>query len=135
VLLRLPYGQDGEPVGSFAFDESLTASDHERFLWGSPALAFGRILTRAFARDGWAMDPGRDARLAGLPLHVYREDGEAQAMPCTEVLMAESTLRRVAEEGLIALAAFKDTDEAAFYGVRTIAGMRISAIVITGIGP
>jgi type VI secretion system protein ImpC len=122
VLLRLPYGRDGEPVAEFTFDEGLTALDHSRFLWGSPALALGRVLTRAFERDGWGMDPAEDTGLQKLPLHVYREDGEARALPCAEVLMSEETLRRVAEEGFIAVASYKDSDEVRFYGVRTVAG-------------
>jgi type VI secretion system protein ImpC len=125
VLLRLPYGPQGEPVTTFTFDEALVAADHARYLWGSPALAFGQILTRAFAREGWGMEPTADAVLRGLPLHVYREDGEPRALPCAEVLMTEQTIERVMEEGLVVLASYKDRDEARFCGVATVAGTSI----------
>jgi type VI secretion system ImpC/EvpB family protein len=126
LLLRLPYGPRSEPVQAFTFDEGLTTQDHARYLWGNAALAFGRVLTRAFERDAWDLVPGADPWLRGLPLHVYREDGEPRAVPCAEVLMTEATIARVAAEGLMPLAAVRDRDEACFCAVQTVGGGRLA---------
>jgi len=40
------YGPAGEQVAAFPFDEGLTGREHERFVWGSAAPAYGRVLSR-----------------------------------------------------------------------------------------
>jgi len=114
VLLRAPYGSSGEQVTAFPFDEKLTGRDHERFLWGSAALAYGRVLARAFAAEGWDADLERYAVLDGLPVHVWREGGEECVLPCAEVVMSEATVGRVVEEGVMVVAGVRGTDRVAF---------------------
>ncbi len=121
ILLRAPYGTDGDTPASFAFEESVTVSEHDAFLWGSSALALARILVRGYAGDGWEFDASRGAKLTGLPVHVDRADGESTMLPCAEVAMSEATITRVVEEGCIALSWIRDSDEAMFYGVQTLA--------------
>jgi type VI secretion system protein ImpC len=110
VLLRAPYGHAGEAVTTFAFDEGLTGRDHDRFLWGSGALAYGRVLARAFSAEGWDADLDRYAELDGLPVHVWREGGEECVLPCAEVAMSDATVARVAEEGVIVAASVRGQD-------------------------
>jgi type VI secretion system protein ImpC len=114
VLLRAPYGSSGEPMTAFPFDERLTGRDHERFLWGSAALAYGRVLARAFAAEGWDADLERYATLDGIPVHVWREGGEECVLPCAEVVMSEATIGRVVEEGVMVAASVRGTDRVAF---------------------
>jgi type VI secretion system protein ImpC len=114
VLLRAPYGRAGEQVAAFPFEEGLTGRDHERFLWGSGALAYGRVLVRAFAAAGWDADLERYTELDGLPVHVWREGGEECVLPCAEVVMSDATAARVAEEGLMVAASVRGTDRVAF---------------------
>ncbi len=108
VLLRAPYGPGD--VETFPFDEALTGRDHERFLWGSAALAHGRVLARAFAAEGWEAELGRSATLEGLPVYVWLEGGEECVLPCAEVVMSEATIARVVEEGLVVLAGVRGED-------------------------
>jgi len=110
VLLRAPYGSSGELVTSFRFDEGLTGRDHERFLWGHAALAYGRVLARAFAAQGWDAELESYATLDGLPVHVWREGGEECVLPCAEVVMSDATVARVVEEGVLVLASVRATD-------------------------
>jgi type VI secretion system protein ImpC len=113
VLARAPYGRAGEPVTTFPFDEGLTGRDHGRFLWGSGALAYGRVLARAFSADGWEADLNRHAELDGLPVHVWREGGEECMLPCAEVAMSEATLARIVEEGVMVAAWVRGQDRVA----------------------
>jgi type VI secretion system protein ImpC len=122
VLLRVPYGLGGEEVTSFAFDEGVPVDDHAGHLWGSAALAFGRVLVRGFAADGWGFEPLAYGRLERLPLHAGRVDGEERVLPCAEVVMSDATIRAVAEQGLVPLASVRDRDEARFVFVGTVAG-------------
>jgi type VI secretion system protein ImpC len=114
VLLRAPYGSAGEQVAAFRFDEKLTGRDHERFLWGSAALAYGCVLARAFAAEGWDADIERYAESDGLPVHVWREGGEECVLPCAEVVMSDPTVGRVVEEGLMVVAGVRGTDRVMF---------------------
>lgn len=114
VLLRLPYGRSGEQVAAFPFDEGLTGRDHARFLWGSAALAYGRVLVRAFAAEGWEAALERYATLDGLPVHVWREGGEECVLPCAEAVMSDATVARVVEEGVMVAASVRGQDRVAF---------------------
>lgn len=110
VLVRAPYGRAGEPVTTFPFDEGLIGRDHGRFLWGSSALAYGRVLARAFAAEGWDADLDRYSELDGLPVHVWREGGEECVLPCAEVAMSDATVARIVEEGVMVAASVRGQD-------------------------
>jgi type VI secretion system protein ImpC len=110
VLLRAPYGPSGELVTTFRFNEGLTGRDHDRFLWGHAALAYGRVLVRAFAAAGWDAEPESYAVLDGLPVHVWREGGEECVLPCAEVVMSDATVARVVEEAVLVMASVRATD-------------------------
>ncbi len=114
VLLRAPYGPAGEQVSVCPFDERLTGREHEHFLWGSAALAYGRVLVRAFAAEGWDAVLERYATLDGLPVHVWREGGEERVLPCAEVAMSDATAGRVAEEGVMVAVSVRDQDRVTF---------------------
>jgi type VI secretion system protein ImpC len=124
VLLRVPYGPGGEET-TFAFDERVSVADHEGHLWGSAALAFGRVLVHGFVTDGWGFEPLAHGRLEGLPLHADRVGGEERVLPCAEVVMSDATLRAVAEQGVVPLASVRDGDQAQFVYVGTVGGTPI----------
>lgn len=116
VLLRLPYGGAGDRVTSMPFEEVPRADDHEAFLWGSGALAHGRLLVRAFCADGWDADLARHATLDGLPLHVWRDGTEEQVLPCAEVAMHDATIARLVDEGFGVWAWERASDRVTWWG-------------------
>jgi type VI secretion system protein ImpC len=103
MLLRPPYGKEGSTVEEFDFEEMPPGSPHEAYLWGSPAVACAYLLAEAFGRRGWELRPGDVREITGLPLHVYREDGEAQAKPCAEVVLSDRAVEAILERGLMPL--------------------------------
>jgi type VI secretion system protein ImpC len=109
-LLRLPYGAATDQIESFAFEEMPAAPEHERYLWGHPALACACLLGEAFSRDGWNMRPGAVNTIEGLPAHVYRNDGEPQLKPCAEVLLTEEAAEALLDCGFIPLVSIRDSD-------------------------
>jgi len=108
-LLRLPYGQETEPISAFAFEEMVGIPNHEHYCWGHPMFACLVLLVQAFSESGWEMRPGSIKDIEGLPLHVYQDDsGETVTKPCAEVLFTEETVEILLERGLMPLISFKN---------------------------
>lgn len=109
-LLRLPYGRDTDSTEAFDFEEMPGPPAHEDYLWANPALACALLLANAFSDHGWEMHPGLRSEVGGLPLHVYKENGDTETKPCAEVLLTEEAVERTLEAGLMPLVSFKDRD-------------------------
>jgi type VI secretion system protein ImpC len=109
-LLRLPYGRETEPIGPFAFEEMEETRAHTDYLWGNPAFACAYLLAEAFSQDGWNLHAGVIQEIAGLPLHIYRKDGESLMKPCAEALLMERAAERLLDHGLMPLLSFQGSD-------------------------
>jgi type VI secretion system protein ImpC len=120
-LLRLPYGSETDETETFAFEEMPSPPEHERYLWGHPAIACAYLLGDAFSRQGWDFRPGASHTLEGLPVHVYKSDGESQLKPCAEVLMTEEAAITLLDHGFIPLASIKGTDRVRVVSFRSVA--------------
>jgi len=127
-VLRLPYGKEGTETETFAFEEMPTL-DHEAYLWGSGSVLCGLLLAEQFVESGWqfSFDDGKEVH--GLPVHVYREDGEACMKPCAEVRLRETALEALMENGVMVLASLRDRDgvrlqrfQSAANGTKQLAG-------------
>jgi len=104
-LLRLPYGKETASVESFPFEE-MPQSEHKAYLWGNPAFFCAYLLGRSYVAHGWDMNP-LERRIDGLPMHVYKQDGEPAAKPCAEVLLTERQAGDLLQAGFMPLAALK----------------------------
>lgn len=109
-LLRLPYGKDSTTIEQFAFEELPAGAPHEHYLWGNPALICAVLLGQSFTQSGWNLRAGALAEVNGLPVAIYREDGEAMAKPCAEVMLTGRSAERLLDCGLMALQSVKDRD-------------------------
>jgi type VI secretion system protein ImpC len=122
LLMRLPYGRDGEPCERSTFEEMEDGQvQHESLLWGNGAVAAAALLAESFDADGWAMRPGTHRVLDALPFHVRRVDGAAVATPCVELALSERQAARIAERGLMPLAWMKDSDAAQLVRFHSVA--------------
>lgn len=121
ILLRAPYGKGSDPVESFPFEEFLAGKEHEKLLWGNPALACTLALAEQFQRRGWKLEPGLTLDLARMPLFVFDDDGEKAVQPCAEVLLSERAADRVRALGLVAIQSIKGTDSVRVGGIQSIA--------------
>lgn len=110
LLLRLPYGKHADPCELFAFEELAANAHpaHDDLLWGSGAFAAALLVGEGFVESGWALRPGRE--IAGLPLHVYRVNGESFATPCAEMIIGERAAERLLDRGLSPLLTVRDSD-------------------------
>lgn len=120
-LLRMPYGKEGEICDEFPFEEFDGAPRHEDYLWGNGAFAAAYLLGMAYSAMGWQMRPGAVLSMEGLPVHVYREDGEARMKPCAEVYLCERAVEAIHDRGLMALLSSPHSDRVRLTGFRSIA--------------
>lgn len=128
VLMRLPYEDDGTRVDRFCFREEVSGPDRSKYLWGSPAYAFGAVLLRAFAETGWLADirgVQRDVAggglAVGLPTASFRTDKRGVALKSsTDVVVTDHLERELSELGLMPLCDCQDTEFAAFYNCPSI---------------
>jgi type VI secretion system protein ImpC len=123
ILLRLPYGKDTVPVEGFDYEEKVTGTDHNKYLWGNAAYAFGARLTDAFSRYEWcAAIRGVEGGglVEGLPAHTFvTEDGDI-AMKCpTEIAITDRRENELAKLGFVTLCHYKGSDNAAFLGAQS----------------
>ncbi len=110
-LLRLPYGKETASTERFDFEEMPDVPpEHQDYLWANPAFASVLLLAEAFADYGWKLRPGVHFEISGLPLHLYREGGEAVAKPCAEILLTESAAEEILESGVMPLVSIKGRD-------------------------
>jgi type VI secretion system ImpC/EvpB family protein len=108
VLLRLPYGARTDPVQAFAFEEAAAEPEHERFLWGSGALALAVLIARSFTARGWDMELGDEREIDDLPAFTYDRDGQPQLQACAEHYLTERQMNSMLDAGLIPLASRRD---------------------------
>ena len=107
-LLRLPYGKDTEPVELFQFEEVAAPSAHGNYLWGNAAFACALLLAESFAKQGWELRPGAITEIGGLPVYVYKVEGEPATLPSAEVLLTQTAAEEMMERGFMPLASLKD---------------------------
>jgi type VI secretion system protein ImpC len=120
-LLRLPYGEDSNPIKAFNYEENVKG-DHQSYLWGNTAFAFATRLTDSFAKYRWCpniIGPQSGGALEDLPLHQYEAMGEIETKIPTEVLVSDRREFELAEEGFIGLTMRKGSDNAAFFSANS----------------
>jgi type VI secretion system protein ImpC len=118
-LLRLPYGKDTVAIDSFPFEE-MPKSEHGSYLWGNPAFFCAYLLGKSYLEQGWGMTR-LERRVDGLPMHVYKEDGEPVAKPCAEVLMTEKEAVSLLDAGFMPVASLKEQPAAMVVRFQSIA--------------
>jgi type VI secretion system protein ImpC len=118
-LLRLPYGKETSEIESFPFEE-MPESEHGAYLWGNPAFFCAFLLGKSYLEPGWGMQRIQ-RRVEGLPLHVYREDGEPVAKPCAEILMTEKDAESLLDAGFMPVASLKEQPAAMVVRFQSIA--------------
>jgi type VI secretion system protein ImpC len=116
-LLRLPYGSRTSSIESFDFEE-MAVPDHDRYLWGNPAVACACLLGETFEIQGAGMRPGSLSELEGVPIHCYRSN---EATPPAEIWMTERAAESLLQKGLMPLASVKNSDSIQFISFRSIA--------------
>jgi len=121
-MLRLPYGDDTEPVKNFDYEENVMGADHDKYLWGNSAFSFAANMVQAFMQDGWCVQirgPQSGGKVEDLPVHVYDAGrGDEMKIP-TEVPISETLEFECADLGFIPLSHYQGEDYAVFFSANS----------------
>jgi type VI secretion system protein ImpC len=121
VLLRLPYGKGSDPIDAFAFEEIPGSPAHGQFLWGSASLAPALVVGRAFASQGWDMEPDSEREIGEMPHYVFTRDGEREMQACAERFMNEREMDKLLAAGIMPIASRRDRNAVVVIRIQSIA--------------
>ncbi|MHB1224949.1 MAG: type VI secretion system contractile sheath domain-containing protein, partial [Gemmatimonadaceae bacterium] len=126
LLLRLPYGEEGEPCDALpSFEELEPGLDPsgaaDALLWGSPALVPALVLGAAFAAGGWGMRPADHVEVDRLPLYLHRVGGSVTAVPPNRRSLDEDDVERLLEAGVMPVVSRRDGDAVRLASLQCVA--------------
>jgi len=122
-LLRAPYGERGEPVDCFEFEEFDPRVGLKALLWGNPAMLVAALLAGHVDAAGRLEAPGRLLSLPEMPWFVFADaDGDATTLPCTERLLTERQAAQAQGRGIAPVLSIKGRPEVRLGGFRSMAG-------------
>jgi type VI secretion system protein ImpC len=110
-LARLPYGRETDPTEVFHFEEFSDSPSHHQYLWANPSFVCAYLLAKSFRKNGWEMADNIAREIEGLPIHIYKENGETITKPCAEIPMTEAGVQKMIENGIMPLISFRDSDK------------------------
>ena len=120
-MLRVPYGSQTVPSKKFNYQEGVDEGN-SAFLWGNASFAFASRLSASFAQYRWnanIIGPQGGGAVKDLPIYNFEAMGEVQSKIPTEILISERREFELAEQGFIALAMRKNSDNAAFFSANS----------------
>ena len=120
--MRIPYGAKTDPVEEFAFEEDTEGAEHTKYCWSNSAYSMAVNINRAFKEYGWC------SRIRGvesggivedLPCHTFPTDDGGVDMKCpTEIAITDRREAELAQNGLMPLSHWKNTDYSVFVGAQ-----------------
>jgi type VI secretion system protein ImpD len=121
TLMRTPYEDDGTRRDGFQFHEHVSGNI-QNYLWGNAAYAFGGVLIRSYAQNGWFAEIRGQQRniiggglVTGLPFEPYPTDKHAAHKPSLNVMIGDKLEREMTDLGFIPLCSARETDFSVFY--------------------
>ncbi len=110
-LARLPYGSETEPAEAFYFEEFKDDSGHDDYLWANGCFAVAQLLGQTYSEFGWEFGQRFMQDISGLPLHVYKQNGQSVYQSCAEVQLSQNAAEELADHGLMPIVSFKNMDQ------------------------
>jgi type VI secretion system protein ImpC len=107
-LLRQPYGEGSETIETFQFEEM--PAEHESYLWGNPALLFGRLFAEAVAADPLAPDWSAGGEISGIPTHRFTSEGETKVKPYAEAWLSDRAANAIFSHGIMPVVSVRGRD-------------------------
>ncbi len=124
VLSRSPYGQNGEPVDEFNFEEVTDGHEGKQYAWMNAAHAMAVNINRAHKEYGWTVQirgVQSGGEIGSLPVHNFDAGDGSTDMKCpTEFAISDRREGELSKSGLISLVHRKNTDRAAFIGAQSL---------------
>jgi type VI secretion system protein ImpC len=123
-LARRPYGQKGDPVHGFNFEEEIAGPGAENFVWCNTAHAMAVNVCKSFRDSGWAasiIGPESGGTVESLPTFKFEAPGVPGENVCpTEVSLTTTQERMLCDEGLIPLVYKVGENQGCFFGAPSV---------------
>lgn len=119
-LVRLPYGADTEPTEAFSFEEVTEDFGHDDYLWANGSFAVAQLLGKTYTELGWHFGRQFATDVSGLPLHMFKKDGQTVYQPCAEAQLSQNAAEQLADHGLMPIVSFKNMDMVRLLRFRSI---------------
>ncbi|MBX9703741.1 MAG: type VI secretion system contractile sheath large subunit, partial [Silvanigrellaceae bacterium] len=125
IIHRLPYGPKTVPIEEFYFVEDVDGSNHNKYLWGTPAFALAQRITDAFYSYGWmaairGVETG--GLVQGLPVHTFTSPEGENTYKCpVECVITDRREKELNDVGFIGLCYRKNSSQAVFFSGRSFA--------------
>ncbi len=111
-ICRLPYGFDTEPLETFEFEEFGGEPSHDDYCWANACFLSALLHARSYSAYGWDEMGGMlEQDVEGLPLHMYKAQGETVYKPCAEIQMTDKGVEKLMEFGLTPLISYRAMDK------------------------
>lgn len=124
VLARAPYGQNGEPVEEFNFEETTDGHEGKQYAWMNAAHAMAVNINRAHKEYGWTVQirgVTSGGEITSLPAHNFDTGDGPTDMKCpTEFAISDRREGELSKSGIMPLIHRKNTDRAAFLGAQSL---------------
>lgn len=124
VMARAPYGQNGEPVDEFNFEEETDGHQGEKYSWMNACHAMAVNINRAHKEYGWTVQirgVQSGGEVANLPVHNFDTGDGSTDMKCpTEFAISDRREGELSKSGIMSLIHRKNTDRAAFLGAQSL---------------
>ena len=117
ILMRMPYGENTDPIYLFPFEEDVTGEDNKKFLWGNAGYALGIQITDAFAKYGW-FESIRGSEINWLPKHNFQTE-RGEIYHSTDIILTQRFEIELCNLGFAPLICL-GTNHTAFFGIQTI---------------
>ena len=109
-LARLPYGSATEPSETFSFEEFTETANHDGYLWANSCFAVSLLLAQSYREFEWEFGQRFVQDIDGLPLHMYKRDGQSVYQSCAEVQLSQNAAEALMEYGVMPVVSFKNLD-------------------------
>jgi type VI secretion system protein ImpC len=111
ILIRMPFGESTDSAETFSFEELKDKSKLQELLWTNPCFGIVFLLAQSYKIYGWAIRDNLLHDIENLPMYVYQKDGVMKTAPCGEIVLTETLLEKILEQGLIAFISFRDSNK------------------------
>lgn len=123
-LLRTPYGERGESIDRFEFEEFTMQMGLRAMLWGNSALLAGLLLGQTYSQQGLKkMNLGSILSIGEMPYYFYEDEhGDQVALPCTERMINVQTAEKLAAQRLLPVLSIRGRPEVRLAGFQSLGG-------------
>ena len=107
-MIRLPYGENTDPVDAFYFEEMLDPAAHEHYLWATRPLHWSWFSAERLPGMAGIGPRGSSIPWTGCPFICLPPGTNRATKPCAEAFLSQRGIEKIIQGGFMPLASYKD---------------------------